>query len=365
MRIRRSSKIFAVLGISVLYLTAGCMNSTPSTILKPQQIPSPSQPSIPSMPAPGSSSPPLPSELPSDGQQPPSGASNDGSVSSLPVPALPAPESPSPVPRSPSSSVPSSDPTTIPDLLGMPKPGSEDPVSQSDREDNNNSRSSDRDTGNGTSDSNRHPDDSLPSRDGETVQEKSPSSQKPESGFPSDESSQDNDGWETSNGIPTSVEQTSKPNEPKAGGRPRHPTEQTSDKGTDELEHTLGGLDAEIMNERRESINRINESAARSALPRESEAPPNTSIPSQPAQSVENHAEKSSGEENDTEIKEGILARRGATPKHQAIPPDLPDAKDDDIVARQLREAAMAEVDPILKEKLWEEYRRYTSRRRQ
>ena len=38
---------------------------------------------------------------------------------------------------------------------------------------------------------------------------------------------------------------------------------------------------------------------------------------------------------------------------------ELPDAKDDDIIARQLREAAMQETDPVLKEKLWDEYRRY------
>lgn len=42
-----------------------------------------------------------------------------------------------------------------------------------------------------------------------------------------------------------------------------------------------------------------------------------------------------------------------------AVPGDIPDARDDDIIARQLREAAMQEVDPELKEKLWEEYRRY------
>jgi hypothetical protein len=40
-------------------------------------------------------------------------------------------------------------------------------------------------------------------------------------------------------------------------------------------------------------------------------------------------------------------------------PTNLPDAKDDDIIARQLREAAMQETDPELKEKLWDEYRRY------
>ena len=38
---------------------------------------------------------------------------------------------------------------------------------------------------------------------------------------------------------------------------------------------------------------------------------------------------------------------------------DMPDAKDDDVIARQLREAAENETDPELKEKLWEEYRRY------
>lgn len=36
-----------------------------------------------------------------------------------------------------------------------------------------------------------------------------------------------------------------------------------------------------------------------------------------------------------------------------------PEAQDDDIVARQLREAAEKETDPALKEKLWEEYYEY------
>ena len=40
-------------------------------------------------------------------------------------------------------------------------------------------------------------------------------------------------------------------------------------------------------------------------------------------------------------------------------PADVGDGADDDIVARQLREAAMAEEDPELREKLWDEYRRY------
>ncbi len=38
---------------------------------------------------------------------------------------------------------------------------------------------------------------------------------------------------------------------------------------------------------------------------------------------------------------------------------DIPDPQGDDIVATQLREAAMAESDPELQAKLWEEYKRY------
>jgi hypothetical protein len=40
-------------------------------------------------------------------------------------------------------------------------------------------------------------------------------------------------------------------------------------------------------------------------------------------------------------------------------PPGIPDGSDDDVVARQLREAAEQETDPELRKKLWEEYRNY------
>jgi hypothetical protein len=41
------------------------------------------------------------------------------------------------------------------------------------------------------------------------------------------------------------------------------------------------------------------------------------------------------------------------------VPKDVGDGRDDDIVARQIREAAMKEDDPELREKLWDEYREY------
>jgi hypothetical protein len=50
-------------------------------------------------------------------------------------------------------------------------------------------------------------------------------------------------------------------------------------------------------------------------------------------------------------------AKGGAGPN--TVPADIPDGRDDDIVARQLREAAMKETDPELRERLWDEYRQY------
>ncbi len=41
-------------------------------------------------------------------------------------------------------------------------------------------------------------------------------------------------------------------------------------------------------------------------------------------------------------------------------PADIPSGNDDDVVARQLREAATHEPDADLREKLWTEYRKYT-----
>ncbi|GJM13081.1 MAG: hypothetical protein DHS20C12_14840 [Pseudohongiella sp.] len=47
-------------------------------------------------------------------------------------------------------------------------------------------------------------------------------------------------------------------------------------------------------------------------------------------------------------------------PETFPAPEDIPSGRDDDVVARQLREAAMSEPDPELREALWQEYRNYT-----
>lgn len=49
----------------------------------------------------------------------------------------------------------------------------------------------------------------------------------------------------------------------------------------------------------------------------------------------------------------------GASGASAAVPPDVGDGSDDDVVARQIRKAAESETDPELRKKLWEEYRKY------
>ena len=61
----------------------------------------------------------------------------------------------------------------------------------------------------------------------------------------------------------------------------------------------------------------------------------------------------------DDDSKEGA-EERGNQGAHSAPPPtDIPSGDDDDVVARQLREAAQKERDPVLRDKLWDEYRKY------
>jgi hypothetical protein len=63
-------------------------------------------------------------------------------------------------------------------------------------------------------------------------------------------------------------------------------------------------------------------------------------------------------------MPEGGMAREGDYAYNEQpeypVPEDIPNGDDDDVVARQLREAAMNEADPELREKLWDEYRKYT-----
>ena len=73
-------------------------------------------------------------------------------------------------------------------------------------------------------------------------------------------------------------------------------------------------------------------------------------------QSAGGESRDAAGQSNEQVASAGGSGRNTAK---NPPPPDIADGKDDDIVARQLREAAENEEDPELRDKLWEEYRNY------
>jgi hypothetical protein len=53
----------------------------------------------------------------------------------------------------------------------------------------------------------------------------------------------------------------------------------------------------------------------------------------------------------------GSAGTKGQGPS--TTPKNIPDGRDDDVIARQIREAAEKETDPELRDKLWKEYIEY------
>ena len=66
------------------------------------------------------------------------------------------------------------------------------------------------------------------------------------------------------------------------------------------------------------------------------------------------------GSAGDSETQAGPNDGMSAEEMEARTPEDIAVNTYEDIVARQLREAALAEDDPELRERLWEEYRKYT-----
>jgi len=62
---------------------------------------------------------------------------------------------------------------------------------------------------------------------------------------------------------------------------------------------------------------------------------------------------------NPTEERAATIDGMSEEEMQARVPEDIMENVGDDIVAKQLYEAALAEDDPVLRERLWEEYRRY------
>jgi hypothetical protein len=148
----------------------------------------------------------------------------------------------------------------------------------------------------------------------------------------------------------------------------------------DELNETLGDFDEQMQREQTYAEERANENAAEDSLggigtfdDYEEEAEEETAggkAAKGSASESGSEGSSESGEESESSEKGASStaknSRKGDNPARREgeegstdDAKDIPSGHDDDIVARQIREAAENESDPELREKLWEEYRRY------
>jgi hypothetical protein len=168
--------------------------------------------------------------------------------------------------------------------------------------------------------------------------------------------------WEQSNEIPGGG------SDPQTADAADGETGTAGSSGDEELDRALEGFDGAILAERQIILARSNETAGTRERPSDAMEGMGGSttmggVPGQPPFG-DNSAGGGMPEPGTLPGPRSVgapLPPSGATAAAIEVPEDLPDARDDDIVARQLREAAMNESDPVLREKLWEEYRTYKS----
>ena len=158
-------------------------------------------------------------------------------------------------------------------------------------------------------------------------------------------------GWESSNQPPG--ERAGRRRMPAGSGSPPDGNRSGRPAPADgDLDVALGELDSRILSERADILARRNDSAGER---------PVTS-----GEGPQGHGREQAGGGEETTTPGAMPSAEGRpvprpTPARMPslpVPPDVADARDDDVVCRQLREAAMVETDPELRDKLWDEYRR-------
>jgi hypothetical protein len=134
-----------------------------------------------------------------------------------------------------------------------------------------------------------------------------------------------------------------------------------------DLDNSMGVFDGVILSRRQEAIARTNETGAGQTVVGNgggdgSSGDSGSSAP--PLLTAGTGAGDPNNNQTAGQLPNAQSDNRPGEYKNQGagnpnIPADISDGTDDDIVARQLREAAIQEKDPALREKLWDEYRKY------
>ena len=172
----------------------------------------------------------------------------------------------------------------------------------------------------------------------------------------------ENGGWVVSNELPENEKVRQGVPDPAVEEGEAGSEKSESDK---ELDATLAGIDGSIMSDREEHAEKINERAGGETLPGDA-----VLANEDQRGGVGGQRPSTVGGTSSEHIPNVSHPERRSQPPDPNRPTivisqsDVPDAKDDDVVARQLREAALAEKDPELREALWDELRRYLEKRK-
>ncbi|MCY4655867.1 MAG: hypothetical protein OXC80_03530 [Gammaproteobacteria bacterium] len=164
------------------------------------------------------------------------------------------------------------------------------------------------------------------------------------------------DDWETSTELPGTDEISRETSEEDTG------QQSSSGKEDDELDEALGVLDGEIQGQREDQAETARDA---SAVLVDDDGSDLITTPSRGQGSDDGQPSVAVGGTSPDEIpveRPGNIGDVKPTELPNRVDPNTgtdPDAADDDVIARQLREAALAETDPELREALWEELRVY------
>jgi hypothetical protein len=140
----------------------------------------------------------------------------------------------------------------------------------------------------------------------------------------------------------------------------RYPSETDAQRLGEKLDKSIGDFDEVLMEEQRE-ISAVSRNTEGFGTGNESRAGGSVGL-GQQADGSNNTSNNTSGTIsilNSIEGQKSSVDNMSEEEIRARLPDDIIGNIDNDIIAKQLYEAALAEDDPVLRERLWEEYRKY------